>query len=186
MLSTDELFNRLTDPSRTTWGLIEYNDLDFWWMPEAHENPRWFMDWMDMDDWKEHLSVNAREVLAGDKYAFYTCHGGGLIDRLLSKFPNAKVLKIIPDLELTKRNHQLKKPPDPSRHFPEYDVEDAFNVFNKYPVETELTFPQAHIYDETLFKDSILKLAAALSIELDIDKVLEYRKCYLAHPMNQI
>lgn len=186
MLTTDELFARLTDKYRTTWGSIEYNDLDFWWRPEAHDNPRWFMEWPDMPDWPEHLSEQARDVLTGERYAFYTCHNIGLMNRLLEKFPNAKVLRIAPDLDLVKRNYELKKPPNLSAHFPEYDAEDAYTVFINHPVDTALTFSQQHIYDKELFTESILKLANNLGVELDIDPVLEYRKVYLAHPMNQI
>ena len=139
-----------------------------------------------MPDWQSHLSDTALDFLDSGKYAFYTCHGHAVLQDALKKFPNAKILKIIPDIELTKRNHQLKKPPDISKHFPEYDIEDAYKTFNGQNVQTLLTFPQKHIYNRELFTESILTLADNLGIQLDIDPVLEYRKCYLAHPMNQI
>lgn len=185
MLPTDMLFSRLSRTS-TTWGQIEFNDLDFWWKPEAHNDPMWFMNWMDIPNWQDKLSDNAVSALTGDQYAFYTCHGLDILNRVTSKFPNAKILKIIPDLELTKRNHELKRPPDRSKHFPEYDPLDSFTVFNNADIQTPYTFTQSHIYDKELFTESITALAQKLSIKLDIDKVLEYRACYLNHPMNQI
>lgn len=184
MMPLESLFSRLT--RQDNWGQVEFNDLDFWWDSAAHSNPKWALEWFNMPDWETHLSDTARDFLASGKYAFYTCHGYSVLQDALKKFPNAKIMRIVPDIELTKRNHQLKKPPDVSKHFPEYDVEDAFKTFNSLDIKTDLVFPQCHIYDEELFKSSILNLAKNLEVELDIEPVLEYRKAYLAHPMNKI
>jgi len=185
MIAREEMFARLVNgyDQGWGWGHIEYNDLDFWW-DGGNGDPDFFHNWFNKPNWQQYLSLRAKEALEGDRYAFYTCHGWGMAQTMQSIFKNSKLISVVPDLDFVYKNYQLKKPPDPSKHFPAYDPRDSFNLYKKNV--TPFLFYQKNIYNEAAFKTNILALAEQLSIVLDMDQVLKYREAYLANKFNQI
>ena len=162
MLGTTERQNRL-DRSDSWWN-IEYSDVDFWW-----RDPR--IDWFNSDDWFDNLTHVARNAIADDKYCFFTCHEDYTVNFLKSEFPNAKIIQVIPDLDLCKRNFKAKRPDDDfSRILPE------FNSFN--PVRADVTFKQTSIYNDN-FLNEVETCANTLGIRLNLDQVIQYRQLYL-------
>jgi hypothetical protein len=187
MIPTTELFSRLEDTDDwTTWGQVEYNDMDFWWKPECHKIHSWFYSWFDTPNWEEYLNPRAIDALQSGKYVFYTCHGWTTLMNMKNQFPNARIMKINPNLDLCRKNLALKEPRTPSTHYPRYDPEDSYNVYRKNHVDTTSVFDQEHIYDTELFTKSIQSLADSLGIQLDMENVLKYRECYLSNRFNQI
>jgi hypothetical protein len=184
MIAREEMFARLVNgyDQGWGWGHIEYNDLDFWW-DGGNGDPDWFHNWYSKPNWSQYLSRRALDVLDGDRYAFYTCHGWGMTATMKSIFKNAKIISVVPDLDLLIKNHQAKRPPDPSKHFPEYDPRDSFNLYTKNT--TPFLFYQKNIYNEELFKDNIQQLASQLHIVLDMSQVLKYREAYLDNKFNK-
>jgi hypothetical protein len=90
---------------------------------------------------------------------------------------------ILPNYELCRKNYLAKNWVETESIFEESRVYKELIDFN--PIDTNLVFDQRHIYDSYAFLTGILDLARMLKINLDVDRVLEYRECYLNSKFNR-
>ena len=175
MVPLDKLAQRLSQG--TSWNNIEYSDIDFWWKDHS-------INWFNNQDWFDNLTDTALTAISENRYCFYTCHEDYTVKHLKNKFVNANTLMVLPNFELCKQNYKLKNWLVTE---PEFETSRVYQEFlNFKPVDTELVFDQTHIFDKKLFIDGITNIANLLSIELDINQVLEYRNQYLNNKFNKI
>ena len=173
MISQGDIINRL---SADTWANVEYSDQDFWWKDKN-------VDWFNSTDWYDNLNVGPIDAINTNLYCFYTCHETHTVHYLKKIFPKAQVLMILPNYELCRKNYLAKNWVETESIFEESRVYKELIDFN--PIDTNLVFDQRHIYDSYAFLTGILDLARMLKINLDVDRVLEYRECYLNSKFNR-
>jgi hypothetical protein len=174
-LSLDQLFDRLRGYA-THWNQVEYSDIDFWWKDYNH-------DWFNSSDWFDYLAKGPIEAIAKDQYIFYSVHEPGTSKFLTNIFPNAKILVIVPDWDLCKKNYLAK---NWFKDEPEFETSRIRQDFDNFRMlDTDLVFHQAHIYDESLFAAGIQDLCNKLKIKVDMDLVLKYREHYLNSSFNK-
>ena len=159
------------------WSNVEYSDMSFWWKDHT-------INWYHNANWFENINQKVFDSIEQNKYFFYTCHDTGVVDHIkYNILPNAKVLMIIPDYELCRKNYQAKNWMVEEPNFETSRVSISLREWEE--VNTDLTFDQRHIYDETLFVNAINDLATKLNITLDMNQVLHYRNTYLSHQLNK-
>jgi hypothetical protein len=175
MLDLAEIYQRIQ--RKDSWANIEYSDVDFWWKDHS-------VDWFNSVDWIKNLSESAKNAFQQNQYVFYTCHEIESVNYLKQLFPDAQILITLPDIDLCKQNYYSKNPLSNSVLFEKSRVYKEFQNFKS--VDTNLTINQQDIYSHDQFGKSIAGIADKLNIKLDIDRVLQYRSCYLQNKFNQI
>jgi hypothetical protein len=155
------------------WHQNEYSDIDFWWKDHEH-------DWFNTENWRDYLSPN---VLA-DKYSFYTCHEDYAVRHIKYHVTNSRILTIIPDIELCKRNYDLKNWIEDEADFFNSRVYQEYNAFR--PILDDIVIRQSDLFDPVLFVKTIEYLCQSLNISLDMEKVIAYRDTYFSQPSNKL
>lgn len=175
-LSHDQLFDRLRGYA-THWNQVEYSDIDFWWKDYNH-------DWFNCpNDWFDYLAKGPLDAISHDKYIFYSVHEADTAGCITNLFPNARLLVIVPDAELCKKNYLAK---NWNVEEPEFETSRVQRDFDNFRMpDTDLIFHQSHIYDTELFVKGISDLCNKLKIKVDMDLVLKYREHYLNSEFNK-
>jgi len=155
------------------WHQNEYSDIDFWWQDYEH-------DWFNTENWVDYLNPSALEK----GYKFYTCHEDYAVNHIKRLVPTARILSIIPDLDLCKRNYVKKNWIQDEPLFENSRVYAEFQNFR--PIESDLVVRQQDLFDTDKFIKTIDYLTRELNITIDMERVVAYRDRYFAHPMNQI
>ncbi len=88
----------LANLKNNNWNKVEYSDIDHWWVDHNH-------DWFNTTDWEKYLTKKARE---STKYQFYTCHEDYSVHHIKRLLPQSRIISIVPDLELCKKNYENK------------------------------------------------------------------------------
>lgn len=154
------------------WINNEYSDIDFWWLDHEH-------DWFNTTNWRDYL----RPGVFDDRYKFYTCHEDYTALYVKRLLPSARIISIVPDLELCKSNY-LKK--NWIQQQPVFEDSRVYKEFRAFNCLKDLTINQVDLFEESSFIKTIEYLAKGLDITIDMEEVLVYRDMYFAHPMNQI
>ena len=115
---------------------------------------------------------------------FYTCHEDYTVDYIKQLLPQSRIVCIVPDLELCRKNYQKKNWIEDETDFETSRVYREFQSFNA--ITTDLVIQQQDLFQVDSFVKSIDCLAQGLNITLDMAQVLKYRSRYFSHPMNQI
>ena len=176
MVTEEDMIDRLRRYS--DWFFVEVNDEKFWWRDPKND---WFNN---PNNWFDYLTDEAKSAVEQNKYIFYTCHDYKTFQYLKNIFTNARVVTVIPNLDLCKKNYQSKNTNQFETTFENSRVEREFDEFRLY--DTDLQIKQQDIYNEPAFVKAMRTLAIALKIQLDFRKVFRYRNAYLAHKKNQI
>jgi hypothetical protein len=155
------------------WHRNEYSDIDFWWKDYEH-------DWFNTENWVDYLHPQ----VPLDKYAFYTCHEDYSVHHIRRLVPSSRVITVIPDIELCKKNYDKKNWIDAESDFETSRVYSEFMAFN--PILDDIVIHQRDLFSEDTFIKTIEHVCQSLNITLDMHKVVAYRKTYFSHPSNQI
>ena len=156
------------------WNSVEYSDIDYWWIDHHH-------DWFNTRDWQKYLTKRARE---SSKYQFYTCHEDYTVHHIKRLLPQSRIISIIPDLDLCKRNYIRKNWVNTNLSFEDSRVYEEFKNFK--PITSDIVIDQRDLFSPERFVEVIKYLSTKLDVKLDLDQVLNYREQYFNHPRNQL
>lgn len=157
------------------WNNIEYSDIDFWWKDYSH-------DWFNTPNWIDY--VNEHVLKNHDKYIFYTCHEDYAVNHIKKIIPESRIITIIPNLELCKRNYERK---NWILNEPNFETSRCFKEFTSFnPIISDIVINQTDLFERSSFIKTIEYIAKSLNITLDMDHVLAYHDSYFSHPSNQI
>lgn len=175
-LTQEQLFGRITANARD-WTQVEYSDIDFWW---KEYNWDWFHQ---QDTWYDNIADEPKAAVANGQYIFYSVHEAGTTKFMTNLFPNSRILVIVPDEALCKKNYLSK---NRNTNEPIFETSRVYrDLKNFVRVDTDLVFHQKNIYDTGLFVANIKDLANKLKINLDMDLVIKYREHYLNSSFNK-
>lgn len=172
MTSPDVIGKATTLNDYTNWVNNEYSDIDFWWIDSDH-------NWFNTTNWIDYIKPEVFE----DQYKFYTCHEDYTALYVKRLLPSARIISIVPDLELCKSNYLKKNWIQQQPIFEDSRVYKEFQAFNCLD---DLVINQVDLFKESSFIKTIEYLSNGLNITVDMEEILAYRNIYFAHPMNQI
>jgi hypothetical protein len=176
LMFSDQVFGVRNNLSKTgNWVNIEYSDIDFWWQDYEH-------DWFNTTNWRDYLRPQIIEN--SDKFVFFTCHEDYAVDHVKRLIPESRILTIIPDLTLCRKNYRNKNWVDSE---PEFETSRCFKEFQAFnPITSDIVINQTDLFERSSFIKAIEHVRSSLNITLDMQQVLAYHDLYFSHPSNQL